>query len=292
MITVVLTIYNRTQFYKTALDSLANQNDLDFQLLIYTNIDIQYDLQKFKEVDTIYPQKKEMAFWLSDALRNAKYDKIAFLDDDDTFQPNKIAYLNQHEFQYLHNDYNHLTSGNHINGNGFNMSCIAINRIYFPNLPSQLENHIELATMPDTFVYWYSIEHNVQATIIKEKLTNYRFRDYKTLKNNAVDNMKKQINKLKEFAEYFQAKEIHTIIRQRLIQDLIYLRTFGEDTNLTFIDLTWLIMQKNVDNRKSLIASYILTMPILKKYGMNLINKIRQNTDLKGGTLSGQEAKE
>lgn len=110
MITVVLTIYNRVEYYKAALDSLANQNDMDFELLIYTNIDIQYDLEKFREVDIVRPQKKEMGYWLADAIIRAKYDKIAFLDDDDTFEASKTAYLNQHDFQYLHNNYNHLTS--------------------------------------------------------------------------------------------------------------------------------------------------------------------------------------
>lgn len=281
MITVVLTIYNRVEYYKAALDSLANQNDMDFELLIYTNIDIQYDLEKFREVDIVRPQKKEMGYWLADAIIRAKYDKIAFLDDDDTFEASKTAYLNQHDFQYLHNNYNHLTSGSHIHGNGFNMSCISIDRAYFPNLPSELQNHISLSSMPDTFIYWYCLENNIEVTIITDKLTNYRFRTYKTLQKNAILNMKTQVEKLKEFEQYFKSPKVHRIIKQRIIQDSIYLRSFNEDTDLTFNDLIWILTKRNVDNRWSLAVSYILTTPIFKKYGMNLINKIRANKELK-----------
>jgi len=50
MITVIMTIYDRSQFYKEALDSLANQNDQNFELIIYSNIPVVYDLSKFKDV--------------------------------------------------------------------------------------------------------------------------------------------------------------------------------------------------------------------------------------------------
>lgn len=279
MITIILTVYNRIEFYRQALGSLANQNDLDFELLIYSNIDIEYNLQKFRQVDTIYPEKPEMAYWLSDALKRAKYDKIAFLDDDDTFETNKVAILNTSDFQYWHNEYNHMTPGSHIHGNGFNMSCIAINRKYFPDLPSELEKHADLGSMPDTFIYWYALGHNIQPTISNEKLTNYRFRDYQTLQTNAVANMKIQIDKLTLFEQYFKSKKVHKIIRQRLIQDSIYLASFGGVLDISFLDFLWLLLQKNVDNRLSLTVSYFLTLPVLRGRGLNLINEMRKRKE-------------
>lgn len=281
MITVMLTVYNRDEYYSQALDSLANQNDIDFELLIYTNIDIDYDLKKFRDIEIVFPEKNEMAYWLSDGISKAKYDKIAFMDDDDTFQPDKVAYLNQHEFQYFHNNYNHLTPGSHIHGNGFNMSCIAIDRKSLPGLPAELEKHTDLATMPDTFIYWYALEHNIPTVISNEKLTNYRFRDYQTLKNNAISNMKAQIQKLQQFGQYFTSKKVHGIIRQRLIQDSIYLASFGEHVDIAFPDILWLLTRKNVDSRLSLALAYLLTLPILQGRGLKLINSIRNKKEVK-----------
>ena len=279
MITVVLAIYNREEYYKEALDSLANQTDHDFELLIYANIPVAYQLSKFKDAKLIQFESNERAHWMSSALRIAKYDKITFLDDDDTFEKNKISYLEKIDFGYFHNDYNHLTPGNHIHGNGFNMSCIAINRLYFQGLPNALENNVGLGNMNDTFVYWYALEHHIDTTISKEKLTNYRFRDYQTLQTNAVANMKIQIDKLTLFEQYFKSKKVHKIIRQRLIQDSIYLASFGGVLDISFLDFLWLLLQKNVDNRLSLTVSYFLTLPVLRGRGLNLINEMRKRKE-------------
>ncbi len=279
MITVVLPIYNREEYYKEALDSLANQTDHDFELLIYANIPVAYQLSKFKDAKLIQFESNERAHWMSSALRIAKYDKITFLDDDDTFEKNKISYLEKIDFGYFHNDYNHLTPGNHIHGNGFNMSCIAINRLYFQGLPNALENNVGLGNMNDTFVYWYALEHHIDTTISKEKLTNYRFRDYQTLQTNAVANMKIQIDKLTLFEQYFKSKKVHKIIRQRLIQDSIYLASFGGVLDISFLDFLWLLLQKNVDNRLSLTVSYFLTLPVLRGRGLNLINEMRKRKE-------------
>ena len=281
MITVVLTIYNRTEYYKESLDSLINQTQQNFELLIYSNIDINYDISKFKDVKIIENAPIELPLKYADGIKKAKNLKIAFLEDDDTFEINKIEYLDNKNFGYFHNDYKHLTSGNHIHGNGFNMSCIAINRYYFSDLSDELKNNIELGTMPDTFVYWYALEHDIPVTISQKKLTNYRFRDYKTLNCNAVSNMKNQIEKLKMFQQYFKSEKVQKIIKQRIIQDSIYLKSYGELINISFKDFIWLMVQKNADNRGSLLISYFLTLPILKGKGMNIINKVRKNKEVK-----------
>lgn len=281
MITVVLTIYNRTEYYKEALDSLVNQTQQNFELLIYSNIQVKYDLSKFEDVKVIENVPTELALKYADGIKKAKNLKIAFLDDDDTFEKNKIEYLDNKNFGYLHNDYNHLTEGNHIHGNGFNMSSIAINKYYFSNLSEALKNNVELGRMADTFIYWYALEYNIPITISKEKLTNYRFRDYKTLNSRAIPFIQNQIKKLKIFGEYFKSEKVQRIIKQRIIQDSVYLKSYGEPVKISFLDIFWLMGQKNVDNRLSLLISYFLTLPILKGKGMNIINKVRNNKEIK-----------
>ena len=52
-ISVVLMVNNRKEFYKEALDSLKEQSDKDFDLVIVSNIKIEYDLSAFKGVQVI-----------------------------------------------------------------------------------------------------------------------------------------------------------------------------------------------------------------------------------------------
>lgn len=273
MITVVLTIYTRGEYYKDALDSLASQSDQDFELLIYSNIPVVYQLSKFKDVQLIHPEKEEMPLWIADALGRAKNFKIAFLDDDDTFSENKVLYMNSTNFGYFHNDYNHITPGSHNLGNGFNMSCISINKQYFPNLSETLKYNPDVVLI-DSFVYWYALENNVPVTISKEKLTNYRFRNYKDLNSNAVSNMQIQIEKLKMLRKYFKSEKVQRIIRQRLIQNALYLRSYGVPVNVNFLDVAWLMGQPQ-KNKVSLLATYFLTHPVFKGHGQMVIDAIR-----------------
>ncbi len=270
-----MTIYNRPQFYKGALDSLSNQTDKNFELLIYSNIPVEYNLSKFKDAKVIENAPIELGLKYAYGIRKAKYDKIAFLEDDDTFSLNKVEYINITDFGYFHNDYNHLTEGKHNHGKGFNMSCIAINRKYFPELPDQLEKNVKLSIIPDSLVYWYALENNVPVTITDKKLTNYRFRNYKTLQKIMIDNMKRQNEYLKIADKYFKSEKVKRIIRSRLISDTIFLNSYGEFTKVSFIDLLWLLKQKDVDEKGSKLFSYILTLSPWRNSGIKFIKKFR-----------------
>ena len=61
-VTILLTIYRRPYFYKEALNSLAKQTDQSFELIIYSNIPVEYDLSKFKDVKVIDSPNTTIAF--------------------------------------------------------------------------------------------------------------------------------------------------------------------------------------------------------------------------------------
>lgn len=270
-----MTVYNRPQYYTEALDSLVNQTEPDFELLVYSNINIDYDISKFLDIKIIHPEVNEMALWLSDAILRAKSDKIVFLDDDDTFIKNKVEYVNNIDFGYFHNDYTHITEGKHNPGKGFNMSCIAINRKYFHELPVALEKNVELGKIPDSFVYWYALENNIPVTITDKKLTNYRFRDYRTLQIRAIDSTKKQNEYLKIADKYFNSAKVKRIIRLRLVSNFILLNSYGQFNKVSFIDLLWLLSQKDVEEKGSKLLSYILTLYPWRNSGIKFIKKFR-----------------
>jgi len=253
---------------------LANQTDQDFELLIYSNIPVEYDLSVFRDAKVI-ENPVELALKYAYGIRKAKYDKIAFLEDDDTFAVNKVEYLNNIDFGYFHNDYHSITKGKHNHGKGFNMSSIAISRRYFQKLPDQLEKNTELGKIPDSFIYWRALEDNVPVTITDQKLTNYRFRDYKTIQKRNLDVAKIQNEYLKIADEYFKSEKVKNIIRLRLISNSILLNSYGEFTKVSFKDLLWLLGQKDVDEKGSKILSYILTLPLWRNFGIKFIKKYR-----------------
>ena len=59
-ISVVLMVYNRNEYYREALDSLKEQSDRDFELIIVSNIPIDYDLSAFKGVQ----EGNECQLWI------------------------------------------------------------------------------------------------------------------------------------------------------------------------------------------------------------------------------------
>ncbi len=271
-----MTIYDRQEYYKEALDSLANQTKQDFELLIYTNIPVKYDLKKFRDVEIIEDVPQALGLRYGNCIRRAKNDKIAFLDDDDTFSPDKIEYLDSINFQYFHNDYNHLTEGNHNPGKGFNMSCIAIDRRYFPHLADELEKNIELSRVADSFIYWYTLENQIGTTFSDKKLSNYRFRDYTRQQLRMVKFMESQIAFLRNADKYFTSKTVKDIIRARRISNTILLNSYnGIYEKVTLKDIMWLLRQSYIEARTSKFITYILTLPIWRNTGLKVIYKFR-----------------
>ena len=104
-ISVVLMVYNRKEFYKEALDSLKEQTDKDFDVVIVSNIEIEYDLSVFQDVNIIASPESILGGYLA-GMQVAKNDIVAFLDDDDKFVPSKISSIRIANIEgYYHNDY-------------------------------------------------------------------------------------------------------------------------------------------------------------------------------------------
>ena len=287
-ISVVLMVYNRKEFYKEALDSLKEQTDKDFDLVIVSNIDIEYDLSVFKKVNIIpapadsheeYVDGKVPSNLLESYISGMEATKnniVAFLEDDDKFVPTKISVLRSANIQgYYHNDYYDFGSKEpHNNGKGFNYSCIAVNKSAYNGIMELSQQHPSINYMPDSMIYWYAIEHNIPVVIDNGKLTYYRHKPYQKMYANLADTLHKQMAALEEASKTFKSPEVHEIIREVSIQNQIYLNSLGHYKKISINDMIWL-MKRPVTGKKGKIVSYFLSLPLWHGIGVKWMGRIR-----------------
>ena len=287
-ISVVLMVYNRNEYYREALDSLKAQSDKDFDLVIVSNIEIEYDLSVFGDV-LIIPAPVDIYENYVDGkvpgnlleaytygMHVAKGDIIAFLEDDDIFAPDKISYLKKRNIKgYYHNDYYDFGSKEpHNNGKGFNCSCIVLYKLLFKDLLAFAHKYPKLNYIPDSAIYWYALEHNIPVVIDNEKLTHYRHKPYQKIYANLEQTLNRQMAALEEASKTFTSQEVQEIIREVLIQDQLYLNSLGHYKKISINDLIWL-MGRNVTGKKGKIASYFLSLPLWHGVGVKWMDRIR-----------------
>ena len=287
-ISVVLMVYNRKEFYKEALNSLKEQSDRDFDLVIVSYIHIDYDLSAFRDVNIIpapadsheeYVDGKAPSNLLESYIAGMEATKnniVAFMDDDDKFVPYKISYLKMSDIEgYYHNNYYDFGSQEpHNNGKGFNASCIAVNKQAYAGILEMAQQH-PLLGMPDSVIYWYALEHNLPIQIDHSAyLTFYRHKPMKKVYANLLESVNRQMSALEEAQGIFKSDKVHEIIREGLIQNQLYLNSLGHYKKISLNEMMWL-MRRPVIGKKGKIMSYFLSLPVWHGKGIALINSIR-----------------
>ena len=274
-ISVVLMVYNRENYYKEALDSLKAQSDKDFGLVIVSNIDIDYDLSAFQEVNIIQAPGNLLEAYIT-GMEASKNDIVAFLDDDDRYASYKISHLKNEDIEgYYHNEYYDFGSKEpHSNGKGFNASCIAINKSAYNGIMELAQQHPSLNYMPDSMLYWYALEHNIPILIDNSKLTFYRHKPYQQLYSHLEQTLNRQMQALESAKKIFKSKEVQEIIKEGIIQDQLYLNSLGHYKKISINDMIWL-MGRNVTGKKGKIVSYFLSLPLWHGIGVKWMGRIR-----------------
>lgn len=282
-------VYNRKDYYKEALDNLKEQSDKNFELIIVSNIPIEYDFSAFREVNVIpAPSNLLEAYILG--MEASKNDIVAFLDDDDRFASYKISHLKHEDIQgYYHNNYYDFGSNEpHNNGKGFNASCIAVNKsvydggsIPWENIPNHesilrfAKDYPLLGYMPDSAIYWYALENNLSINIDNTKLTYYRHKPLKKMYSNILDSLNRQLSTFQEAEKIFKSNKVKDIIREGKIQNQIYLNSLGYYKKISIKDLIWL-MRRPVIAKRSKVMSYFLSLPVWHGMGIKFIEKMRK----------------
>ena len=115
MITVIITSHNRKEFLIQAVNSVLNQNLIDekCEIIVVKNfIDSQIDIFLHdNNVLTLFSDSSDLGSKIEYSLKYVNGEIIYFLDDDDTFEPDKIHiitnfFLKNPELYYVHNNQN------------------------------------------------------------------------------------------------------------------------------------------------------------------------------------------
>ncbi|MEM3252713.1 MAG: glycosyltransferase [Thermoplasmata archaeon] len=214
-ITVVITAFNRREFINQAIDSVLKQRCLPerFEIIIITNFDLTLPKTEV-QIRTLNIQGT-MGEYLAKGLILSKYDIVAFLEDDDVWEEDKICGVlktfKNDKISYYHNSVEYIdTEGNRINyrrpveknrrdelksrlidekdkvsfikkilnaGADFNMSSIVINKKYYLPYTEKLR---EINAGPDAFFFWISIMGRGHIFIEPLVRTGYRVHEAST----------------------------------------------------------------------------------------------------------------
>lgn len=92
MISVIVTVYDRTEFFGEALDSLENQtlDKTKFEVIIVTNSQLKISKQYSFKCKIHMSQETRLAPKLLEGIRLSKGDLITFLEDDDLYLPDRL----------------------------------------------------------------------------------------------------------------------------------------------------------------------------------------------------------
>ncbi len=233
-ISVIVTSYNRKNFVKNAIKSVIRQ-DVDSsrcELIIVSNYNIELNQFPTNMPISIIVMEGTVGEFILAGIKRAKYDLIAFLDDDDEFELSKIEsvlpfFENDNKLVFYHNSLNYIDdSGNPKNysrmvesrfqklssntiifssSNGiekldlalkqnadFNLSCIVIRKNNFKAYEELLKD-IEGST--DGFFFWTSVISGGNIIVSTEKLTRYRVHCFNVTKSNSFEGKVTEIGK-------------------------------------------------------------------------------------------------
>ena len=96
-VSVIIPVYNRTRYLGAAIESVLAQSCRDFEIIVVddgSSSDIKAAIVAYADrVRYIrHPKNKGLSAARNTGIRNANGEYLAFLDDDDLFEPNKLAF--------------------------------------------------------------------------------------------------------------------------------------------------------------------------------------------------------
>ncbi len=125
-VSVIIPVYNRTNFLQRAIKSVLNQKYKNFELIIiddYSNENVEELVKRFNDSRIIFLKNKVnkgVSYSRNKGINNSKYNFIAFLDSDDEWLPeklnNQIRYLKLHpNINLVHTEEIWIRNGKRVN---------------------------------------------------------------------------------------------------------------------------------------------------------------------------------
>jgi glycosyltransferase involved in cell wall biosynthesis len=183
MISVIIIAYNRKIFLKDAIKSVLNQS-LDrnlYEIIIVKNFKDK-DIDDFIDQNSlinIFSEDNTILGKILEGIKNSKGDIIAFLEDDDRFQRDKLKIVNEifsdEDVVYYHNAAQYIDEDgrflNRINyGISFNLSSITVRKSI---IKTELMKNPVISYTSDFFIYLCAIESGGKIISDKRTLTYY-----------------------------------------------------------------------------------------------------------------------
>ena len=263
-ISVVITAYNRKEYLEEALQSLELQTfEKDrFEVVLMTNFDFSYDTLLNLSVYNI--GTCTVGEMLSKALTNSKGSIIAFLDDDDMFERNKLEklhniFIENPSIIYYHNAQNFVNNSGKLVNNGtsvlsgiltseelirdlpkllkrhkigelfFNLSSCAIKKEVYLDKSSELS---KIKGHTDDFMFFSALNGDNNLYYDKERLTLYRIHDSSSRIKGAVKALHSQrgISLYEDLS--ISTLTILNMVENQTLKSVRYCRLVKESTRL------------------------------------------------------------
>ena len=129
LVSIILPTYNRAELLPRAVNSVLNQTYQAWELLIWddgSSDDTEDVIATFKDprVRAFTEPNHGMSYALNQALKQARGGLIAFLDDDDEWQADKldrqVSFLRENpEVSLVFGNFRNINHGNNQQGFGF-----------------------------------------------------------------------------------------------------------------------------------------------------------------------------
>ncbi len=266
-ISVIVTIHDRTEFYKEAIESALNQtlNKSHYEIIVVHYIDIE---KKLDQVRYIKCDQVDVGGKLSIGIENAKGNIISFLEDDDKFFPDKLKFVydtfEDKRVVYVHNGYMSNKEDFRYDNIDFGMSCISIKK---EAINKNIKN---IFFSPDTFMYLSALETKGKIVKSTQKLTFYRVhatnrsvnRDIKYM----IDYYSSGINQFNSFLNIFRSQKAKRLIKVGITDIHIWIILHGGSSNSRPHFFWYVVHSLKFNKIRGLVAYILFEHGILIKY--------------------------
>lgn len=96
LVSVIIPIYNRNEYICEAIDSVLAQTYKNYEIIVVddgSTIDVKRVLEPYMgKIKYIYQENKGLAAARNTGIKNSNGKYLAFLDDDDLFEPRKLEF--------------------------------------------------------------------------------------------------------------------------------------------------------------------------------------------------------